>query len=227
MMNFWYTSYFAHSSFHFLLVVFVFQVIYMKKSNYNLSLLTGFILIGSITFGILFYAQFKDHDYYFLTFLPFIILLVINGINTFKNVIKEMKYQRLVQFILLIIVIAGINYSRNKLDDRYHLGMTTYSQTGLLLDEHREAFEQLDIPKNAKIILAPEPSQNGGLYYLNRMGWTISSIENVTQKNLIELKQKGADYLILTSSDNKAFLNAKTEGKVILKNKELSVIQFE
>ena len=59
------------------------------------------------------------------------------------------------------------------------------------------------------------------------MGWTISSIENVTQENLIELKQKGADYLILTSSDNKAFLNAKTEGKVILKNKELSVIQFE
>ena len=138
-----------------------------------------------------------------------------------------MKYQRLVQIILLMIVIAGINYSRNKLDDRYHIGMTTYSQTGLILDEHRALIEQLDIPKNAKIILAPEPSQNGGLFYLNRMGWTISSIEDVTRQHLIELKQKGADYLILTSLDNKAFLNAKTEGKVILKNKELSVIQFE
>ena len=227
IMNYWYTSYFAHSSFHFILVIFVFQLIYLKRSNYNLSLLTGFMFMGSITFGILFYAQFKDHDYYFLTFLPFIILLVINGVNTFKNVIKEMKYQRLVQIILLMIVIAGINYSRNKLDDRYHIGMTTYSQTGLLLDEHRVLIEQLDIPKNAKIILAPEPSQNGGLFYLNRMGWTISSIEDVTRQHLIELKQKGADYLILTSLDNKAFLNSKTEGKVILKNKDLSVIQFE
>ena len=227
IMNFWYTSYFAHSSFHFILVVFVFQLIYLKRSNYNLSLLTGFMFMGSITFGILFYAQFKDHDYYFLTFLPFIILLVINGVNTFKNVIKEMKYQRLIQIILFMIVIAGINYSRNKLDDRYHLDMTTYSQTGLLLDEHRVSIEQLDIPRNAKIILAPEPSQNGGLFYLNRMGWTISWIEDVTQQHLIKLKQKGADYLILTSSDNKAFLNAKTQGKVILKNKELSVIQFE
>ena len=136
-------------------------------------------------------------------------------------------YQRLVQIILLMIIIAGINYSRNKLDYRYHLGMTTYSQTGLLLDEHRVSIEQLDIPKDAKIILAPEPSQNGGLFYLNRIGWTISSIEDVTQQHLIKLKQKGADYLILTSSDNKAFLNAKTEGKVILKNKDLSVIQFE
>ena len=107
IMNYWYTSYFAHSSFHFILVLFVFQLIYLKRSNYNLSLLTGFIFIGSITFGILFYAQFKDHDYYFLTFLPFIILLVINGVNTFKNLIKEMKYQRLVQIILLMIVIAG------------------------------------------------------------------------------------------------------------------------
>ena len=227
IINFWYTSYFAHSSFHFILVVFVFQLIYLKRSNYNLSLLTGFTFIGSITFSILFYAQFKDHDYYFLTFLPFIILLVINSINTFKNVVKEMMYQRLLQFILLMIVIAGINYSRNKLDDRYHLSMTTYSQTGLLLDEYRLSIEQLDIPKNAKIILAPEPSQNGGLFYLNRMGWTIPSIEDMTQQHLTNLKQKGADYLILTSSDNKAFLNAKTQGKVILKNKELSVIQFD
>ena len=69
IMNFWYTSYFAHSSFHFILVVFVFQLIYLKRSNYNLSLLTGFTFIGSIIFSILFYAQFKDHDYYFLTFL--------------------------------------------------------------------------------------------------------------------------------------------------------------
>lgn len=227
IINFWYTSYFAHSSFHFILVLVVFQLIYLKRSNYNLSLLTGFTFIGSITFSILFYAQFKDHDYYFLTFLPFIILLVINSINTFKNVVKEMMYQRLLQFILLMIVIAGINYSRNKLDDRYHLSMTTYSQTGLLLDEYRLSIEQLDIPKNAKIILAPEPSQNGGLFYLNRMGWTIPSIEDMTQQHLTNLKQKGADYLILTSSDNKAFLNAKTQGKVILKNKELSVIQFD
>ena len=164
IMNYWYTSYFAHSSFHLILVIFVFQLIYLKRSTITFSLLTGFMFIGSITFGILFYAQFKDHDYYFLTFLPFIILLVINGVNTFKNLIKEMKYQRLVQIILLMIVIAGINYSRNKLDDRYHIGMTTYSQTGLILDEHRVLIEQLDIPKNAKIILAPEPSQNGGFF---------------------------------------------------------------
>ncbi len=227
MMNFWYSSYFAHSSFHFLLILFIFQIIYIKKSNYNLSLLTGFMFIGTLSFGLLFYAQFKDHDYYFLTFMPLIILLLISGINTFKNVSSDINLHRLVKAILFLIIVAGINYSRNKLDDRYHLGINTYSQTGLLIDEYRESFEQLDIPKNAKIILAPEPSQNGGLFYLNRMGWTISSIEDVTKKKLVELKQKGANYLILISSDNKAFLNAKTEGKVILRNKDLSVIQFQ
>ncbi|MDC0297458.1 glycosyltransferase family 39 protein, partial [Crocinitomicaceae bacterium] len=52
MMNFWYSSYFAHSSFHFLLIIFIFQIIYLKKSNYNLSLLTAFMLIGSLSFGL-------------------------------------------------------------------------------------------------------------------------------------------------------------------------------
>ena len=33
MMNFWYSSYFAHSSFHFLLILFIFQIIYIKTLN--------------------------------------------------------------------------------------------------------------------------------------------------------------------------------------------------
>ena len=39
MRNFWYTSYFAHSSFHLLLILALFQLIFIKKSNYNVSLL--------------------------------------------------------------------------------------------------------------------------------------------------------------------------------------------
>ena len=227
MINFWYTSYFAHSSFHFLMAVFVFQVIYIKKSNYNLSLISGFMLLGSLTFGLLFYAQFKDHDYYFLTFLPFLILLVINGINTFKNISNEKNYHRLVQAILFLIVVAGINYSRNKLDDRYHLEINTYSESGLLIDENRIAINRLNIPKDAKIVLGPEPSQNGGLFYLNRMGWTISSLNEITQENLRRFKLKGADYFILSSKDSHALQRLNTEGELILQNNDISVLRLK
>lgn len=227
MMNFWYTSYFAHSSFHFLLVVFVFQVIYMKKSNYNLSLISGFMFLGSLTFGLLFYAQFKDHDYYFLTIMPFLILLLINGINTFKNISSEINHHRLVKAILFLIIVAGINYSRNKLNDRYLIEMNIYSQTGMLIDENRIVIDDLNIPKDAKIILAPEPSQNGGLLYINRMGWTIPSLKEITKEKLIDLKSKGANYFVLASKDLRALEKVKTEGEVILESKDIFVLRLK
>ena len=227
MINFWYTSYFAHSSFHFLFVVFVFQIIYIKKSNYNLSWLTGLMFMGSVAFGLLFYAQFKDHDYYFLTFLPFFILLIINGINTFKNISSELNHHRLVQAILFLIVVAGTNYSRNKLDDRYLQGINAYSQSGLLIDENRTAINRLNIPKNAKVILAPEPSQNGGLFYLNRMGWTIPSLKEITHEKLIDLKSKGANYFVLASKDIQTLEKLKIEGELLLQNNDISVLRLK
>ena len=126
-----------------------------------------------------------------------------------------------------MIVVAGTNYSRNKLDDRFLQGIDTYSQSGLLIDENRSAIDDLNIPKDAKIILAPEPSQNGGLFYLDRMGWTISSIEQVSAKRIKSLKQNGAEYLILTNPKNMTLDKIEQEGKIILKNKDLMVILLQ
>ncbi|MDC0297364.1 hypothetical protein OAK92_02195, partial [Crocinitomicaceae bacterium] len=65
--------------------------------------------------------------------------------------------------------------------------MNIYSRTALLIDENKMAIDGLNIPKNAKVILAPEPSQNGGLFYLDRMGWTISSIKEVSSTKIRSL----------------------------------------
>ena len=185
------------------------------------------MLIGSLSFGLLFYAQFKDHDYYFLTFIPLLILLLINGINTFKNISTKRNHHILVKAILFLIIVAGINYSRNKLDERYLQEMNIYSRTALLIDENKMAIDGLNIPKDAKVILAPEPSQNGGLFYLDRMGWTISSIKEVSSTKIRSLKQKGAEYLILTEQNNLTINKIKHEGKIILRNNDLMVFHLQ
>ena len=66
--------------------------------------------------------------------------------------------------VFLLIVMAGINHSRHKITERYQYPMDEYSQTGLLIDQNKLAIDDLNIPKNAKVILAPEPSQNGPDY---------------------------------------------------------------
>mgnify|MGYP001177109014 CR=1 FL=1 len=227
VVDFWYTSYFAHSSFHLLIILALVQLILMKKNNYNITLIVGLLFLGSICFGLLFYTQFKDHDYYFLTFMPFIILLFINGINTLKNNYQSYKFQWILKCIIAIIVVAGINYSKKKLTERYQHSMDEYSRMGLLISKHKMEIEHLEIPKDAKVILAPEPSQNGGLFYINRMGWTFSSIEEISKKKLRSLKDKGAEYLFLTKEHNDPLNTIDQEGEIILNNKDLLVFRLQ
>ena len=227
VMSYWYNSYFANSSFHFMAILFLLPLIFIKKSNFNISLINGLLFLGCICFSILFYAQFKDHDYYFLICIPFIILTLINGLNTLRNIDLSQKYHRFFKVVFLLIVIAGINHSRHKITERYQYPMDEYSQTGLLIDQNKLAIDNLNIPKNAKVILAPEPSQNGGLFYLNRMGWTIPSLKEITQEKLIDLKLKGANYFVLVSKDIQTLEKLKIEGELILESNDLSVFRLK
>ena len=105
--------------------------------------------------------------------------------------------------------------------------MDEYSQTGMLIDQNKLAVDDQNIPKNAKVILAPEPSQNGGLFYLNRMGWTIPSLKEITQEKLINLKLKGANYFVLVSKDIQTLEKLKTEGELILESNDLSIFRLK
>ena len=227
VVDFWYTSYFAHSSFHLLIILALIQIILIKKSNYNITLLVFLLFLGLICFAFLFYSQFKDHDYYFLTFIPFLILLFINAINTLKIKYPNTKLHFGFKFILILIVFVGINYSKHKLTERRENQMNSYSKMGLLIFRHKEEIRRLNIPKNAKIILTPETSQNGGLLYLNRMGWTIPSLKDITHEKLIELKLKGANYLLLVSKDIQTQEKLKTEGELILECNDLYVFKLK
>ena len=96
-----------------------------------------------------------------------------------------------------------------------------------MIDENRTAINRLNIPKNAKVILAPEPSQNGGLFYLNRMGWTIPSLKEITHEKLIDLKSKGANYFVLASKDIQTLEKLKIEGELLLHNNDISVLRLK
>ena len=87
--EYWYNSYFYPSTFHLLLILCILSVVFYKKRTGNLSVITAILFAGSSAFFILFFAQFKDHDYYFMTFLPFFLLLLIHGIKTFSNLTHD------------------------------------------------------------------------------------------------------------------------------------------
>ena len=227
MINYWHTKYFAPSSFHFLFIVLLFPIIFIKKSNYRLSILTLMLFLGSLSYFVLFYSQFKDHDYYFLAFFPLIIFVLINGIETLKNISKN-KYLHLVtRLILIIIIIAGINYSRMKLQNRYEKINDDFSKTSQLIHENIELIEKFNFPKHSKFIVAPDLCQNGGLFFLNRMGWNIEEEKDIVIDKINHYKDLGADYLLLVSDEHEILLTNDITGELILKGKGIEIYKLK
>ena len=227
IVNYWYSKYFANSSFHLLFIILPFQLIFYKKANFKLSLITITLFFGSLAYFILFYSQFKDHDYYSLAFLPFIVLAIINGIKTLQNISNKTNLHIIIKLIMSIVVIAGINYSKMKLSDRYENINDIHSKTSFLIDKNSKAIEKLNIPHRAKFIVAPDLCQNGGLFFLNRMGWNIKEEKDIVIDKINHYQDLGADYLLLIS-DEHAFLQTNNiTGELILKGKGIEIYKLK
>jgi hypothetical protein len=248
IVNYWSSRYFAHSSFHLLFIILLFQIIFFKKSNYKLSMILLILFFGTLAYFILFYAQFKDHDYYFMPFLPFIILILINGIKTLQNIIIKPYFHIFIKLTLLIIVIVGVNYSKMKLNNnnaprnffkkeywsqfssidkqQSSLVPDDYSRISFLIKENIEEIKKLEIKKDAKFVIAPDLCQNGGLFVLDRMGWNITHLEYLTVNKINSYKSSGAEYLLLATDEEKVIDIGRATGHLVFKGEGISIFNI-
>ena len=126
------------------------QVIFIKRINKRFAFILLILFLATLSYFVLFYQQFKEHDYYFLAFMPFIIFILINGIFTLYKLINKAVFKWIIKIGLLVLVFAGINYSRLKLADRYTPWDDEYSKSALIINKNIDEINKLDIPQNAK-----------------------------------------------------------------------------
>ncbi len=224
--TYWYSKYFAYSSFHMILLLAILQIL-SKKARTNLFWNILVLLAGSVAILILFYSQFKDHDYYFLIFMPLFAFLLINGIITLQEIFKKQVYHIIFKIIFLIIVVVGINYSRMKLAERYSNRIDDFSQIGFLISKNLDNINKLNIPGNAKFIVAPDKCQNGGLLFLNKTGWNIKNYSEITPEKINVYKHLGAEYLLLSTEKKEIQNTAKKTGVLIYKGEGVSIYKLQ
>jgi len=213
--EYWYNSYFYPSTFHLLLILSIVSIVFYKKRSRNLTILTAILLAGSSAFFILFFAQFKDHDYYFMTFLPFFLLLLIHGIKTYSNLTHNFFIHSITKIVLIVLVIKGINYAKAGLEIRFQTVKDIYSEAGLSVRENEKGLQALHIPTKAKCIIATDLCPNGALYEINRMGWTVEDTTDFTTKNIHHFQKLGAGYIVLISTLDSQLTTADSVGKEI------------
>lgn len=101
-----------------------------------------------------------------------------------------------------VIVVAGINYSRMKLSQRYLPVVDKYSKTSLVIQNNNQKIQDLRLAEDATFLVVPDPCQNSGLFFLDRMGWTLDSLNQFSVDTVHCYIRNGADYLFLASSDS-------------------------
>ena len=223
--NSWNTKYFAHSSFHYLLVISFIPFVFYKKASSLLLLNVMILFIGSVVYLFLFFPKFKDHDYYFLAFFPLFVFLIINGIKSFQNYTTSRIVHLGLKLVTFVIVITGINYSHGKLQQRFEAPLDRFSKAGLTIERNLAQIDSLGIPRDAKLVVAPDNTPNGGLYFLNRMGWSIYSNEDLLEK-VSQYKARGAEYLVLLSDSYREDLINQLKLKLVWSNEDLSVYEI-
>jgi len=222
-----YVDYFAPFLYYLISVLILFQAFFYKKMNKELLVLTLILFFGIAAYFILFYAQFKDHDYYFLAFAPLVIFILINSLIVLKKTPKKKHWDIIIKITLLILFVAGINDSKARLAYRHWAVVDDYSKTGLTIRDNIEEINKLKITADAKFIVAPDLCQNGGLFFLNRAGWNITEEENILTNQIKQYKKMGADYLLLVSKNEEVLKIGAENGNLIYKNMDIRIYKLQ
>ncbi len=196
---YWSNKYYYESTLDVFIIIIIAGLFFIKKSNKIILTFAITTTLGSIIYFALFFAQFRDHDYYFITLIPAIIFLVISSFisirNTFPKVIKNIFFK----IAIVILMLLSMNYAHKKLTERY-LKYDEFANIGKLLDGANEYLISIGIDDDKKVIVINDVTPNGSLYFLNRRGWTIADTSVAKLKNISEYIEDGASYLFITNS---------------------------
>lgn len=198
--DYWYTNYYYETTQHFMWIIFILGLIFIKKANSKLLIISLLSLAGSAAFILLFFAKFTDHDYYFIVMIPTIILVTTNSFKSLTNRFPKIFKSIPIKIIIFTIAILSTNYASTKVNERYLNTSDIYSSIGNKLENANSFLDRNNIATTAKIIVIEDHTPNGSLLFLRRKGWTIKDTALISEY-LPEYINNGATHILLTNSN--------------------------
>lgn len=191
----WYQEYFHHFMMLSLplLLLFSFGYTMKKKPLAGVGLLL--LLMGNLAYFVLFYAAFRDHDYYLLNafVLPaFLFLLTLAGLREWFPRWMGAWWVKLLSIPLFIFF---INHASGKQRLRYHGWGSEKEHYGVVM-ENRAWLDEAGIPPEMTGISWPDYSSCYSLYMLNRKGWTGYVLDANQSLGVEKALQRGAGFFL-------------------------------
>lgn len=205
----WGGAYYNPDMYSVLLYMLVALILFCKYASRLLFSITIITILGSVSFSLLMFFQFRNHDYYIILLLPCVFFLVLTFFDLVIRLSKKffMPIKYVVTIILIFTLYDSAIYSR---------GDYMYRQSDYYLDTTKDDFRKYydlepklrewGIKKHDITFVGTDYTYCNGLYLMNQVGYQFSDYNPEFIKGILELKPR---VLVLTDTAafNKAYPN--------------------
>jgi hypothetical protein len=166
-----------------------------------LGLSAAGLVVGGLFFLVSWFFAFKNHDYYFIQFLPMFVLLMLAGLATLRNRFPGFRRSLWPALLMMGIVAFSARNVHKQFEKRYFPDGAHYDTVNEDLFGGAARLDSLGISRETKIICLPDFTPNASLYFLDRPGWTELYHPDFQAEYTQRFIDYGADYLIINRDE--------------------------
>lgn len=172
MLDYWWGSYFHPNVWFIWLLVFAFNVYTYRKVPGFWNRLHWVFLAGCLSYLLLFFRQFQDHDYYFILCYSYFIFMFLGFVIHLKALYPRIYESAWSSLAVLLIIFAAFRLDASKYYGRVE-GPDLFADSVEPVRDFYQTLDSLQIDNQAPFIVIGDVTHNGSLLYLRRQGFAI------------------------------------------------------
>lgn len=198
-IQYWWTKYLHPTYWHVLLLLSFVIVFRAPKLRPPVLTMLVSLVAANISFVLLFYRKFADHDYYFLTIMPLFVIITVIGVHRVRIEFEKYNAQLVLTVLLGALSISALVLAHTEVGRRLNDKADSYSQTQEAVEGLYRATLKLKLPiDNTRIIVQGDSTTNGALNEMERFGWSYPGYPNVADaKKDLEKYSKATHFLLI------------------------------
>lgn len=195
----WYWFYHYPKVYWLVLMAFAAPFIFYKKCNKYLLFLSLFMVLGSLSFVLLFFGQFQDHDYYMLVVYPAVAFVLMNCFSSLLFGAPSLLKNVLVKSLFILIILKSATVVVKNFSERYYSDDSSFAMVSRLAGINEE-MEEKGISPESKVISLGDFTVNASLYFMKRKGWPIADTSEYSLNTFDEAINDGATHILVYDS---------------------------
>jgi|GEM_PF-3486743 len=207
--NYWWARYLHPTTWHVLILLMVVVLARHRSIPLRVLLMNALLLIASACFVMLFFRKFADHDYYFLTVLPALIMVGFTGVWALLKLKNAGWWRWSIVAGIWALAISSVALAHLELQRRNSRLSDEYSRTALLVVGLADKVGRLHLPLNARVIVLGDSTTNGALLALGRRGWAFPGFPLPAEPPVDDLIRSGASHILYLGGSERLMVPAQ------------------